>query len=307
MTIAIIDLGTNTFNLLVARTHRQDFTSLYNEKQPVKLGSGGIHRGMITPDAFNRAVKAMTHYRKILEKWKPDEIRAYGTSALRSARNGSDLIKNIFEKTGIRVKVISGKEEAGFVFRGISAAISLDEPYLVMDIGGGSVEFILANKKEKWWEQSFPLGIARLLARFHPSDPVSDLDIKNIEEYLGEQLEPLIVRIRETSPQWLVGASGTFDTLYSIAVSAGTINEEPGKTVHAIPATVFRQLYDKLIASSYAVRRSMPGLVWYRADMIVVAAIFVNFVLSGLDADKIIQTSYALKEGAVLHRMEQMQ
>ena len=154
MTIAIIDLGTNTFNLLVARTHRQDFTSLYNEKQPVKLGSGGIHQGMITPDAFNRAVKAMTHYRKILEKWNPDEIRAYGTSALRSARNGSDLIKNIFEKTGIRVKVISGKEEAGFVFRGISAAISLDGPYLVMDIGGGSVEFILANKKEKWWEQS---------------------------------------------------------------------------------------------------------------------------------------------------------
>jgi exopolyphosphatase / guanosine-5'-triphosphate,3'-diphosphate pyrophosphatase len=306
MRIAVLDLGTNTFNLLIARIGNDHFEPIHMERVPVKLGSGGIQQGVIARDAIERALKAMLYYREVIDSYHPDEIMAYGTSALRSTRNGRDVAALIKEKTGIGVNIISGEEEASLIFAGISVEGVPDTPYLVMDIGGGSVEFILASGQKIIWEHSFPLGIARLLEKFHPSDPISTGDRTKIEAYLDGMLSPLWEQTKEIPPTWLLGSSGTFDTLFSIAVANGIMEEESGKHTHVIPTHIFNTIFQKLIQSTYNERLTTPGLVSYRADMIVVASIFVNFVLSRLDINNILQTSYALKEGVVARRMEQL-
>lgn len=303
MTAAVLDLGTNTFNLLIAKITGSGFESVYNEKFPVKLGSGGIHKRQISPEAFERALMAMKHYRTVIDKYQPDIVKAYGTSALRSTENGKILTSHIRTETGISVEVIDGKREASLIFKGISAAISLPDPYLVMDIGGGSVEFILARRGEKIWAESFPLGIARLLEQFQPSDPLTEDDCKQILSHIEKVLNPLWNTVRKVHPETLVGASGTFDSLYSMALANRQLPADEEVASHEIPLAVFELLYTQLISSKYTDRLKMPGLVPYRADMIVVATIFVNFVLSRLKITRLIHTGYALKEGVITELM----
>lgn len=300
MRIAVLDLGTNTFNLLVADTTPISFKQIYLERYPVKLGAGGIHLGHITQEACTRALKAMEHYKEIIDNFNPNRVMAYGTSALRSAGNGRELIQQIHSNTGIEIHIISGEREAELIFKGITAAIAPQRTYLVMDIGGGSVEFILAENKNQIWSQSFPLGIARLLELFKPDDPITSRDETVIQEYLDKMLAPLWEITGKHQPEILVGASGTFDSLYSMAVKSGMISGDEEAAAVEIPPDVFAGLFSKLIHSTLDERLHFPGLVSYRADMIVVAAIFVNFVHSRLNIKKIFRTGYALKEGVIM-------
>jgi exopolyphosphatase / guanosine-5'-triphosphate,3'-diphosphate pyrophosphatase len=304
MRIAVLDIGTNTFNLIIAESEvKNGFRILYNEKLPVKLGEGGINNGEILQIAFNRGIKAIEdHYQTILS-YKADKIYAFGTSALRTARNSKDFIDTIKKLTGIDVEIISGDREAELIYHGVSQTLTMtSEKYLILDIGGGSNEFIIANNKEIFWKKSYPIGIARLIERFKPSDPIKPSEIIAIEEYFFHKLADLIQLVKQYDIKILIGASGSFETFVAMIHSADK-DFEPQTALMpqslSIANSEFEALYQKLIKSTTEDRKKMKGLEPMRIEMIVLACLFVKFISKTLNIETIIQSNFSLKEGVV--------
>ncbi|HEX2899850.1 MAG TPA: hypothetical protein VHS96_09040, partial [Bacteroidia bacterium] len=146
--MAIIDLGTNTFHLLIAEIdEREDFKILEKFKEPVELGEHGLDSGRISDAAFERGLQAIRRLQQIISMRQITEVRAFATSAIRSASNGKDFIATVKAETGMEVKIINGNEEASMIYEGVRNGIQMppDQDVLVLDIGGGSVEFIVAR------------------------------------------------------------------------------------------------------------------------------------------------------------------
>lgn len=215
--IGVIDLGTNTFHLLIAELNTTGFKTVFKEKTTVKIGQGGISAGFITHDAFERAITAMDNFKNIIEEYRIKRVYATATSAVRNASNGKLMVETIKARTGIEVKIIDGDQEANYIYQGVNAALNLgSDTSMIMDIGGGSVEFIICNDYEILWKKSFEIGAQRLLDKFHAQDPMPSSSRKKLYEYLEQNLKPLSKAIKEFQPKILVGCSGTFDTLCEI-------------------------------------------------------------------------------------------
>ncbi|RZK28580.1 MAG: phosphatase, partial [Hymenobacter sp.] len=166
--LALIDMGTNTFHLLIVEDRPgQPPHPLVRTKVGVRLGEGGISKGEIAPGPYARALQTVRGFKEEIELHQATEVRATATSAMRVSRNGPDLVRDILETTGIQVEVIGGEREAELIAKGIRQAVALGpEKHLLMDIGGGSVEFIIANEATIFWKQSFEIGAQRLLDKF---------------------------------------------------------------------------------------------------------------------------------------------
>src|SRR6202012_891884 len=144
--VAVMDLGTNTFHLLIAEGDAANPHILLKITEPVKLGEGGINKGIIQPAAYARGVNAMEQFHRQIAQHKVDELKAIATSALRSASNGNAFIHEVKQKTGIRIETINGDKEADNIYKGVKAGTCLSQQNsLIVDIGGGSIEFILGN------------------------------------------------------------------------------------------------------------------------------------------------------------------
>ena len=153
---AVIDMGTNTFHLLLVELHGNEFKTIYKEKIAVKLGQGGITQNLIAPEAEKRALHTLGHFKNLIDGESISQVFAFATSAVRNATNGPDFVNRVREQLGIQIHVISGDEEAQLIYEGIHFSGALDErTTLMMDIGGGSVEFIIGNAQEAFWKQSF--------------------------------------------------------------------------------------------------------------------------------------------------------
>jgi exopolyphosphatase/guanosine-5'-triphosphate,3'-diphosphate pyrophosphatase len=309
--LALIDMGTNTFHLLIVELpepRHLEPVVLMRTKVGVKLGEGGISNGEIAPAAYTRALHTLAAFQEEIELHQVTEVRATATSAVRVARNGADLVEDIFDQTGIKVDIIPGDREAELIAKGIRQAVPLgDAPHLLMDIGGGSVEFIIADAHRTFWKQSFEIGAQRLLDKFFTHDPLSEADIKAEQNYLAEVLAPLTSAIHQYQPVGLVGASGTFDTLCDLQAARTGHPELVGK---AEPATFisyesFKTSYHQLLTLNHAGRLALPGMTPLRADMIVVACVLIDSVLNAYNFRSITASAYALKEGLLSEMLAQ--
>ena len=139
---AAIDLGTNTFNLLIFRKEGADFEFIYNQRFPVGLGMGGINENKIAKEAFERGVNAIVQFKQTCDKHAVEQTKAFGTSALRGAKNGQLFCEAVYNQTGIKIEIISGLREAELIFEGVKLVHSFTKYSCIMDIGGGSTEFI---------------------------------------------------------------------------------------------------------------------------------------------------------------------
>lgn len=300
--IAIIDLGTNTFNLLIAevnsdRTH----DILFHTKISVKLGEGGIDKNFITPAAFQRGIDAIKEYQLIIEKYKVQKVVAIATSAIRGASNGAEFVGKIKAETNIDVQVISGEREAELIYYGVRKAVKMtDEISLIIDIGGGSTEFIIANDKQIFWKYSFLLGAARLLERFNPSDPITDNEIESLQQYLKKELKPLFEALKKFPVTELIGSSGSFDSLADMIAAryyTGTISDH--ETEYTFNLKDVAALHEVILKSTTAERMKMKGLIKMRVDMIVVSSILLDFIIRSLNIRKLKLSTYSLKEGVM--------
>ncbi len=303
MRIAILDLGTNTFNLLVAETNPdKKYQILHNNKIPVKLGKGGIDKREIKSDAMLRGINAIEKHIQTTNELKAEKIIAYGTSAIRTARNGDQFIKSIRDKFGIPVEIISGEREAELIYYGVRQAVNLsDGKYLILDIGGGSNEMIIADARQIYWKKSYPLGVARLIEKFKLSDPITIEEIEFISNYLEEKMVDFFEEFRRHRISTLIGASGSFETFTAMIREATNAETETATMPQAVEIDLsdFENLYQRLINSTLKERKQMKGLESHRLEMIVPAALLVKFLMSKLKLQRIIQSNFALKEGAL--------
>jgi len=298
--IAIIDMGTNTFHLLVAERKASGCQITFRAHEAVKVGMAGINEGIINESAVERALAAIQRFRKSIDEQGVSETYAFGTSALRSAANGITLARKIETETGIAVRIISGDEEADLIFAGIKAGIELGKRVsLVMDIGAGSVEFIIGNKDQVFWKQSFEIGGQRLLEKFQRHDPITRDEISALDDYFHEILQPLAIAVRRFDPRILIGSSGTFDTLSEIFCIRQQMPYNPNAPQTALSMSAFYEIYDELITKNREERMKIPGMIPLRVDMIVVACCLIRFVLELQSFDGIRVSTYSLKEGAL--------
>ncbi len=300
--LALIDMGTNTFHLLIVEmptTPGEKPLVLLRTKAGVRLGEGGISQGIIAPEAYARALHTLAGFKEEIELHEAREVRATATSAVRVTKNGPDLVRDIFEQTGIQVTVIPGDREAELICEGVRQAVDLGEEHnLIVDIGGGSVEFIIANQHTIFWKQSFEIGAQRLLDKFFPN-PAGVFPAEAVEaeqRYLSTVLEPLIEAIQHYRPTILVGASGSFDSLADMQL--GQLRSEaqlPPCT--ELEVSSFQSSYRHLLSGNHEQRMALPGILPMRADMLVVAAVLIDFVLGITEITHIRTSAYALKEG----------
>lgn len=301
MRAAILDLGTNTFNLLIADVGNGSFSIVHADRQVVKLGEKSINENKIAESAFRRGLAAFQLHAEAILHHKPQVVRVLATSAIREAENGPDFMNEVKRRTGFDIEIISGEEEAELIYFGNREAVTMNEDiHLIMDIGGGSTEFIIANSSIIFWKQSFKLGVARLLEKFKPSNPASAEDIKRIGEYLEKELQPLLLCVQKFKPACLVGSAGAFETVVDMI---GKENSSSGKSYFEVDLADYYRISRKTIASTVQEREKMPGLIPMRRDMIVLSYLLIDFVLERTGLNRLKVSTYSLKEGAIFEIM----
>jgi exopolyphosphatase/guanosine-5'-triphosphate,3'-diphosphate pyrophosphatase len=297
---AVIDMGTNTFHLLLVEINGASFKTIYKEKIPVKIGQGGINQDFLAPEALKRAMHTLRHFKNLIEGEGITHTFAFATSAVRNAKNGEDFVQTVKSEIGIEINVISGEQEAQLIYEGIKLSGSLNgQVELMMDIGGGSVEFIIGTSQVVYYKESFEIGGQRLMDLFHHHDPILPKEVGNIKAYLREKLHPLLKAIETFKPSGLVGASGTFDTLTDMYFESMLQCKLTGQHVFELPIDDFNRIYLDLLSKNHAERMAIPGMIPMRADMIVVAATLIDFILQLIPIRSITCSHYALKEGAI--------
>ncbi len=298
--LAIIDLGTNTFHLLIVEKLEGRFITIHQERIAAKVGVGGINQNIITEAAIVRALNALREFKLKLDSFDVVKTFCFGTSAIRNANNKKELCDRILLETGIEVNVISGDEEALLIYKGVASAIDLGkQSNLIVDIGGGSVEFIIANENEIFWKQSFEIGGQRLIEKFTPHDPITTDDINSLNHYFKEQLSSLLIALEKYNPSTLVGSSGSFDTLSEIYSHQNEIEYKPENPETPLTIETFYSIHQLLIGKSRSERMQIPGMIELRVDMIVVGSCLIKFLLDSYSFQTIRVSTYSLKEGVL--------
>lgn len=298
---AVIDLGTNTFHLLISERDGEHIREISKIQIAVKLGEGGIEFGRIAPAAFERGQQALEEFRKVVDQFPCEEIHVIATSAIRSAENGKEFISEALNRSGFKITTISGMEEAEWIAKGVFHSLpTMSHPYLIMDIGGGSVEFILCEGKNILHKQSLDIGAARLLARFKPSDPILPSELALLKSYLEENLSGLMHQTQEMDVSTLVGSAGSFESILELVSDLPDYESRSiGPACFIIPMEAFDQVYGQLIISTKTERERMKGLADYRVEMMVVSAVLIDTVIKMARIDKVYCSLYSLKEGVL--------
>jgi len=292
---AVIDLGTNTFHLLIAgRKSSTEFIEIYRERIYVRIGKEGMYR--FSRPAVKRAMDAMAKFRKIIDLFEAVEVRGFATEAFRQAQNADVLIKRIFRTHQIPVDIISGSEEARLIFEGVRFVGALQRnDNLIMDIGGGSVELIIGSNKTIKWSVSIPIGVSVLKNKFHHSEPISKIELCDLRMFIKKRIKVLADEMNRYTFNTLIGCSGTFDVLGDALPLAEQIN-----SCKILRKRDFNQFLKKIEGLNLEERKSFETIPENRADLIVVALVLLDEVLQlSPNFEFILVSPYALKEGLI--------
>ncbi|WP_235296731.1 Ppx/GppA phosphatase family protein [Portibacter marinus] len=289
---AAIDLGTNTFHLLIASFNEEGrLIEHFRRREYIHLAKDGIER--ISQEAYNKALTCVQQFATDLEHFEISHISCSGTAALRTASNGLSLVHEIENCLKVKVDVIDGITEAKYIYQGVKLAVpDLKEGnHLIMDIGGGSVEFIVIKSGHFVWSNSYPIGIAVLRRQFHKSEPITRDEIMMINQFIRDHIAKLLYLCRDTKFTSLIGASGSFEVLSKMA------SDQDEALQMDVPISSFLDFYEEIVSASLDERLSREDIPKDRAQLIVVAFQLIKYMLSQLKIDKIIVSKYAMKEG----------
>ncbi len=306
--LAIIDLGTNTFHLLIAEIdEREDFRIVEKFKEPVEMGEGGLESGQISEAAYDRGLQAMRRLQQVISLRQITEVRAFATSAIRSASNGKEFIAAVKAETGVDAKIINGNEEASLIFEGVRNGVQFppEQDVLVLDIGGGSVEFIVSRDGKPQLLRSLDLGAARLLGKFQPHDPMKPVEIKAVREFLQEAMAGLLAELKEFDIKFMVGASGTFETISAmVAHRKRDFLSSENLNSYRYSAREFKELHKILVHSTQEERIAIPGMDPLRAEMINMGSLLIDVLLEEIGVKELMVSTFALKEGILYRYIE---
>ncbi len=295
---AIIDLGTNTFQLLIAEPDAPgNLKTIQEMHTAVGLGKGAMDTGLLQLDAMARALEALERFLWEAQNKGCESITGIGTSVLRHARNAPAFIELVETQLGIPIQVISGMQEADLIFQGIFH--SLPQPWnevsMVMDIGGGSVEFIIFQGQDILFKSSLEVGGLKLQSLFQVDGEYSLQIEEELEEHLFTELIDVQDAVALYRPTYLIGAAGAFETLADIQLAHGYLNQI--EKTNELNMTGFYLLKDQMAGMSLAERQEMPGMKSFRASMIPYANSLIAHILDPGIIESFWMSMHSLKEG----------
>ena len=294
--MAAIDLGTNSFHLVVARpTGNNRFEILARDKEVVRLGSGSGDMKELQPDAIERGVAALGRFRRIADTFGA-EVHAVATSAVREAENREDFLEAALAKANIKIEVISGVEEARLIHLGVLQAVPVfDQQVLVVDIGGGSTEFIVGKGGDMLAARSLKVGAIRLTERFFRKEPVKKKAVDDARKFVRSYLPRVKQMVTDAGGfEVAVGSSGTIlNVAEMIRARRGAVPlRQVGKT--SFTADGLADVVDDLASRPrVADRLAVPGLDPRRADIILGGVIVLEQVVRGLGIDELVTSDFA--------------
>ncbi|MGZ3662043.1 MAG: Ppx/GppA phosphatase family protein [Bdellovibrionota bacterium] len=289
MRVAIIDLGTNSVRFDVHSLAESGTTKLlHREKLMIRLGQGVFLKGKMDPAAIERTVEAMEHFRAIATGLRVRKVVAFGTSALREATDSSALVDSVKKRTGIEIKVISGKEEAKLIAQGVLANENPPKGrYALVDISGGSTEVSVARGHEVIKGHSFPLGTARLQQVFLKRSPPREASLRQLREYIRNVLSQKVLADKWPPCDAILGSSGTIRALARLIDKKD--DDYSVKDLSEIVKEMSRMTTTQLL--------EIPGMESKRVDMILSGAILLEEIAKALEAKKIKASEFSLRDG----------
>jgi exopolyphosphatase/guanosine-5'-triphosphate,3'-diphosphate pyrophosphatase len=304
--IGALDLGSNSFHLLIVETRPDgSFEALVREKEMLRLGDVVARLGFLDEEAVARAIAVVRRFRSISDAHGVEELVAYGTAALREAANGPEATDRIEAETGVRVQVINGIREAQLVFEAVRASVLMEPaPVMCADLGGGSLELAIGDRRGLQFATSLHLGVGRLTAEIVRSDPLSAKDRLRLRKRVSGEIAEVLDEILERKPAQLVGTSGTFLALVrgSVALRDGS---EPGSANQLSVSLADLQAFSELVLSLDADGRAgLPGVDARRAELLPAGVVVAECLLEATGLTVLTGCEWALREGMVLRVLD---
>ncbi|MBL0173967.1 MAG: Ppx/GppA family phosphatase [Ignavibacteria bacterium] len=304
--LAAIDIGTNSFHMIVAAVRANGtFTVLGREKEVVRLGEGSTDMKHLSDAAITRGIAVLKRFKLIAENHGA-EIRAVATSAVREALNREAFVERVRRDIGVAVDVVSGFEEARLIYLGVLQALPVfHKRALLVDIGGGSTEFLLGKAGAVHFANSLKLGAVRLTNRFFSGKTLRQKDVDECRTWIAGALDPVQRDLRGREIDIVVGSSGTILTMASMihATQGRDVDADEGGLVIA-KKDLRRVVAELLAADTTAKRRLIPGLDPARADIVVAGALLLERVFDSLGIKEMVTSKYALREGLLLDTIQ---
>lgn len=308
--LAAIDIGTNSVHMVIVRIDPMlaTFTIVAREKDTVRLGERDAKTGELSPSAMERAIAALKRCHNLALSMEVDHIIAVATSATREATNGNQFLARIEAEVGLQVDLISGQEEARRIYLGVLSGMDFQNlPHIIIDIGGGSTEIILADSQEPRFLSSTKVGAVRLTRDFIQTDPISVTEFVSLRAYIRGMLERPIDELRHSLQAGetvrLVGTSGTIETL-GIINALNQQREIPNPLQgYQLTRKDLRDWVKRLMTLNYEQRFAIPGLSDKRAEIILAGAVILLEAMTMLNLDTITICERALREGVIVDWM----
>jgi exopolyphosphatase/guanosine-5'-triphosphate,3'-diphosphate pyrophosphatase len=282
-TLAAIDIGSNSCRLKIARVVQHSLRVVHEDREVTRLGTSVFETGLVSPDAMAATLRALKRFYRAVQQHGADQTRAVATAAMRDARNGRAFLAWVRDETGWEVEIISGLEEARLIHRGVVN----NEPgtsgrCLLIDVGGGSCEVSLSERKRLKETISLPLGAVRLTEEFLKSDPPAKEEIARMKQFVSRELRKASRRVTPGEVQTVIATSGTAAALFE----ATRIMRKARAKDYMASARDVRRLADKLTKLKNEDRSAIPGIGPRRSEIVVAGAqvyseLLEHFALAG--------------------------
>ncbi|MGO9201051.1 MAG: Ppx/GppA family phosphatase [Limisphaerales bacterium] len=305
---AVIDIGTNSVKLLVADAEGGEVRPVWEGSRQTRLGQGFYRTQRLQAGPIAATAAAVEEFAARARDYQAASIRVIATSAARDARNPEELAAAIERTCGLGIEIISGEQEADWAFQGVTSdAAFAAMPLLLLEVGGGSTEFVVGQGAHRHFRRSFPLGTVRLLEQFHPSDSPTAEELAACRRWLGAFLEkevqpslaPALRREAGAGQVRLVGAGGTASILGCMEATLRTFDRERLEATR-LSAERLTWHTQRLWGLPLEERKRIPGLPENRADVILVGVAICEAVMRRFQFDELRLSTRGLRFGAVM-------
>ncbi len=305
--LAAIDIGTNSFHLIIAEvdTNTGKFNILGREKQTVRLGSGSTDMKFLSEEATQRGIDALKKFKALADS-AGASVRAIATSAVREAKNQDQFIYRVLIETGIKVEVASGVEEARYIYLGILQSLPVfDKNILMIDIGGGSTEFLIGRSRDIAYDNSLKLGSSRLTQRFFDDGETQSKQLKACREYIKGFMQPVTREISKYKFETAIGSSGTILNLANMISFKKGGNADTRLNNFIFTRDELHETVNEILeAKTLKQRQKIPGLDPARADIITAGALILEQIFKELKIKEMTVSEFALREGIIFDTIE---
>ncbi|MFI7546377.1 exopolyphosphatase [Actinoplanes sp. NPDC049599] len=298
MRVAAIDCGTNSVRLLIAEVVDGTLTDVSRRMEIVRLGEGVDRTGRLAPEAIERTRKALLGYAMEIAELGVSRVRMCATSASRDAANAADFTAMVRATLGVDPEVISGDEEARLSFAGAVTGLTVEQPYLVVDIGGGSTEFVVGDTEVRH-AVSVDIGCVRMTERHLHGDPPTPAEVAAAEQDITTAVDTALRTVSGHRTATLIGLAGSVTTVAALALHLP--GYDPERIHHArIPYDDVAKVTFDLLGSTVADRRDLPVMHPGRADVIGAGALILRVIMERAGRSSVVASEHDILDGIAL-------